>query len=132
MLPQIPESPSEISTPAVDEDYMAQLQREMDQKFGSENPEEVSASPPVIEESETPPVRTPPSRELVKKCLALQISPNMEVPEIDQKAGEIMYQLGNLENLLNELSEAYSSGKIDDEAIQSTRFANENIHARIE
>ena len=49
------ESPSEISTPAVDEDYMAQLQREMDQKFGSENPEEVSASPPVIEEAETPP-----------------------------------------------------------------------------
>ena len=56
----------------------------------------------------------------------------MEVPEIDQKAGEIMYQLGNLENLLNELSEAYSSGKIDDEQYNQQDSQMKTYHARIE
>jgi tetratricopeptide (TPR) repeat protein len=118
----LPSEPSEEPNTSVqvDEDYMAQLEREMEQKFSQPNPDQQDFGSPTMEnETSTPGISVTPHQgalnsALVKKCIALQLNPRMQLEEIDQKAQEVMYQISNIDNMATELSDALSNGQIDE------------------
>jgi tetratricopeptide (TPR) repeat protein len=54
-------------------------------------------------------------RELREQCTKLDLDPHMSIDDVDQKLDEVIFQIGNLDNLSEELSEAYFNGTITDD-----------------
>ena len=80
---------------------MFQSQKEIESHFG-----------PSPTEGDSAPQYPIPSR-LAQYCYKLDLDPRMGVEEIDRKAQEVTFQIGNLNTLAEDLSEAYFNNQID-------------------
>jgi hypothetical protein len=87
---------------SVDEEYMKDMQQQMDQMFGS-SAEGISLN------------QQPIAPDIIIQCQKLDLDPRMGIGKIDEKAQEVMYQIGNLTNLSDMLADAYFNNKIDDD-----------------